>query len=49
MVGLASGRIPFDIAATARNHRSISMDHLPAHAITGCDTVSQLFGIRKAI
>lgn len=43
-----AGRANVDIRQTALKHKSIAK-YLPAvHALTGCDTVSYLFGIGKA-
>lgn len=44
----SAGRVNIDIRQTALKHKHITK-YLPAvHALTGCDTVSYLFGIGKA-
>ena len=43
-----SGRDVIDIANTVKNLQSIISELLPAHALTGCDTVSMCHGIGKA-
>ena len=43
-----AGRTTIDLRQTALKHKHITT-YLPAvHALTGCDTVSYLFGIGKA-
>ena len=44
----SSSRIHIDIQATARAHKDILGDLLQAHALTGCDTVSNFYGIGKS-
>ena len=41
-------RAHIDIQATARAHKDILGNLLQAHALTGCDTVSNLYGIGKS-
>ena len=36
-----------DIQATARLHKDIAGQQPAAHALSGCDTVAQLWGIEK--
>ena len=47
MSGTSAGRVVIDIKATTAKHRTIVDQLLPAHALSGCDTVSQLYGIGK--
>ena len=47
MVGTSSGRTAVDIKATSVKHSDIACELLPAHVLSGCDTVSQLYGIGK--
>ena len=47
MVSTSPGRTSVDIKATAAQHANIVQDLLPAHCLSGCDTVSCLFGIGK--
>lgn len=48
MSATSCGRAAVDIKATTQKHKDIADQLLSAHAISGCDTVSQLFGIGKA-
>ena len=42
-----AGRSAIDIGASAAQHKDV-VKHLPAaHALTGCDTVSYIYGIGK--
>lgn len=41
------GKVVIDIAKTAEKHRDIVEEILPAHALSGCDTVAGCFGIGK--
>lgn len=47
MVGTSATKSSVDIKATVEMHADIIGDLLPAHALSGCDTVSYLFGIGK--
>ncbi len=47
MMGTGSGRKCADIKATVKKHEDIPQDILPAHVLSGCDTVSALWGIGK--
>ncbi len=47
MAGTCPSRSSSDIKATAEKHPGILQDLLPAHILTGCDTVSYLWGIGK--
>ena len=47
MCGTSASRSVTDVKATAIKHASIANQLLPAHALSGCDTVSQLYGIGK--
>ena len=42
------GRTVVDIGKTVHNHSEIVEGILPAHALSGCDTVASFFGIGKA-
>lgn len=42
-----TSRSSVDIGATAKKHHDIARYILPLHALTGCDTVSTLYGIGK--
>ena len=42
------GRTVVDIGKTVQNHSEIVEGILPAHALSGCDTVASYFGIEKA-
>ena len=42
------GRTVVDIGTTVRKHSEIVVGILPAHALSGCDTVASYFGIGKA-
>ena len=48
MEGTVSGRAVIDIAATVEKHANIILQLPAAHALTGCDTVAQLWGLGKA-
>ena len=41
------GRTVIDIGETAKKHQMIAKNLLPAHALSGCDTVATYFGIGK--
>ena len=43
----SKGRAVIDIQQTVKKHRNIVKHILPAHAISGCDTVACCFGIGK--
>lgn len=47
MTGTSAGRKSADIQATVEKHKDIIEDILPAHVLSGCDTVSALWGIGK--
>ena len=47
MVGTSHSRHTVDIKATAEIHGNLAKDLLAAHALTGCDSVSCLYGIGK--
>ena len=47
MSGTSSGRSVIDIKATSEKHRALAHQLLPLHVQSGCDTVSQMFGIGK--
>ncbi len=47
MAGTSTGRKCTDIRATAAKHAPIIKDVLPAHVLSGCDTVSSMYGIGK--
>ena len=47
MESTSSNRMSVDIAATSKKHGPIISQLLAAHAISGCDTVGQLYGIGK--
>ena len=47
MESTSSNRMLVDIAATSKKHGPIISQLLTAHAISGCDTVGQLYGIGK--
>ena len=47
MSSTISGRTVIDIKATTDRHKDIADQLLSAHALSGCDTVSQLYGIGK--
>ena len=47
MIGTSSARKCADIKATAEKHANIIGSLLPAHVLSGCDTVSSLWGIGK--
>ena len=47
MSGTSAGRVVVDIKATTTKHITIADQLLAAHALSGCDTVSQLYGIGK--
>ncbi len=47
MAGSSPSRSSSDIKANAEKHPGILQDLLPAHILTGCDTVSYLWGIGK--
>ena len=36
-----------NIGATVRKHEEIVPHILPLHALTGCDTISSIYGVRK--
>ena len=42
-------RTSVDIAATAMKHLEVIPYLLAAHAVSGCDSVSYMYGIGKAI
>lgn len=48
MEGTSSQRTIIDIKATCNTHANIIPQLLPAHALSGCDTVAQVNGIGKA-
>ena len=48
MESTSSARTLIDVCASAEKHSSIVSQLPAAHAITGCDTVAQCFGIGKA-
>ena len=48
MVPLSPSRAHIDIQGTAQAHRSVLSNLLQAHALTGCDTVSNFYGIWKS-
>jgi hypothetical protein len=41
------GRAVIDIGLTVKKHKDIVEEILPAHALSGCDTVACCFGIGK--
>ena len=43
------GRMVVDIGKTVQKHSELVEGILPAHALSGCDTVASYFGIGKAI
>ena len=45
MGSTSSNRMLVDIAATPKKHGPVISQLLAAHAIPGCDTVGQLYGI----
>ena len=47
MTGTSATRSSVDIKATVETHADIIGDLLPAHVLSGCDTVSYLWGIGK--
>lgn len=47
MMGTSLGRKCADIKATVEKHEDIIEDILPAHVLSGCDSVSALWGIGK--
>ena len=47
MCGTSASRSVTYVKATAIKHASIANQLLPAHALSSCDTVSQLYGIGK--
>ena len=47
MESTSSGRVVIDIGTTARKHEGIVRQPPAAHALSGCDTVAQLWGRRK--
>ena len=47
MCGTSAGRTSADIRASAKKHADIVDALLPAHVISGCDTVSSMYGIGK--
>ena len=47
MEGTSAGRLLVDTGATAKKHDTIIKQLPAAHALSGCDTVAQLFGIGK--
>ena len=47
MESTSSNRMLVDIAATSKKHGPIISQLLTAHAISGCDTVGQLYSIRR--
>ena len=47
MSGTSSARTVIDIKATVEKHADIAEKLLTAHVISGCDTVSQGYGIGK--
>lgn len=48
MQGTSAGRTVIDIAATWKKHSVIVSQLLAAHALSGCDTVAQPYGVGKA-
>ena len=48
MESTGSERTLIDIGACVESHKGIIPELLGAHALTGCDTVAQCFGIGKA-
>ena len=48
MEGTSRMRAVIDIGATAKRYADIAGQLLAAHALTGCDTVAFMWGIRKA-
>ena len=47
MVGTIHGRSVVDIRAAAQKHAGFIIQVLPEHVLSGCDTVSYLWGIGK--
>ena len=47
MIGTSAGRKCIDIKATVEKHNDIIDNVLAAHVLSGCDTVSTLYGIGK--
>ena len=47
MIGSSAGRACVDIKATVEKHMDIIDNVLPAHVLSGCDTVSRSYGIGK--
>ena len=47
MESTSSSRMLVDIAATSEKHGPIISQLFAAHALSGCDTVGQLYGIGK--
>ena len=47
MESTSSNRMLVDIAAASKKHGTVISQLLAAHAIPGCDTVGQLYGIEK--
>ena len=47
MVGTSHGRSVVDNRATAQKHAGFITQVLPAHVLSGCDTVTYLWGIGK--
>ena len=47
MESTSSNRMLVDIAATSKKHGPVISQLLAAHAIPGCDTVGQLYGIEN--
>ena len=47
MSGISSGRSVIDIKATSENRRVLLRSFHPVHILSGCDTVSQMYGIGK--
>ena len=47
MEGTSSKRNIIDIGVTAAKHKAIVLQFLAMHALTGCDTVSYLWGVGK--
>jgi len=43
----SQGRVAIDIKGTVKKHAKIVKELLPAHAISGCDTVGAYHGIGK--
>ena len=43
-----AGRAFIDVTATVRKLRDLIAEHLPAHALSGCDTVPMCHGIGKS-